>query len=86
MEFYDVIWRTADDITELCQCQHCDIFVLLQGVQGFVVNARLQEPVLADTLGLHGFPQWAEVDDADHPNPKRLDSWKPGLAFLSIIG
>ena len=65
-ETHHVVGRTAEDPAQLFQSQQSNVLVFLQRIQGFVVDAGLQEPVLAYAPLLHGFPQWAEIDHGDH--------------------
>ncbi len=55
-KLYDIVWRTPNNVTQLFQGEHGDIFVLFQRIKGFVVNARLQKLVLGYTACLHRFP------------------------------
>ena len=65
-ETNDIVWRTVYDSAELFQRQQSDIFVLLQGVQCFVIDAVFQEMVLRDALFCHGFPQGSIIDHLNH--------------------
>ena len=55
-EFDYIIGLAVKYPTKLFHCHHCDVFVLFQRVQGFIINPRFQEPVLGNVSLFHGFP------------------------------
>lgn len=45
-ELHYLIRRTPNNVTQLFQSQHSDIFVLRQRIQGSVIDTRFQQMVL----------------------------------------
>ena len=56
LDFNNVIWCTSNDFTELFQCGDCNVTILFQRIQRFIVNAAFDQMILRHLLFFHGFP------------------------------
>ena len=73
-EHYNVVGRTAKNITQFFQSEKGDVLILFQRVQSLVVNAGLQQLILRYMTRLHRLPKRPIVNNLNHPAHALLHS------------